>query len=208
MQIDADRIRREREQRAWSQEQLAHVTGLGVRTIQRIESSGIASSESTLALASVFELPVDELAVEREPRDRKLVRDRIVSSIAVAFSLATAVFFARFALAEQIQVDVGVNIDGGVQVSRSIVADEGQDVELEFENQLKTVITPGLISIDDREMVSVSLQIFERDENGKYSLLESPDLVHQDGGDWEIKLSGTPSGKLYRLVVRPYRIPS
>ena len=38
MQIDASKIRAGRERRAWSQEQLAEVSGLSLRTIQRVET--------------------------------------------------------------------------------------------------------------------------------------------------------------------------
>ena len=40
MKVDSSYIKRERERRAWSQEHLAEVTGLGLRTIQRIEKTG------------------------------------------------------------------------------------------------------------------------------------------------------------------------
>ena len=61
MKLNAAVIRQEREQRAWSQEHLAGVTGLALRTIQRIESTGSASYESAGAIAAVFELPVAAL---------------------------------------------------------------------------------------------------------------------------------------------------
>ena len=66
MKIDAKRIRAEREKRAWSQDHLASVTGLGLRTIQRIESSGQASYESVSAIASVFKMDVSDFNLERE----------------------------------------------------------------------------------------------------------------------------------------------
>jgi transcriptional regulator with XRE-family HTH domain len=69
MRIDADRVRLERTNRAWSQEHLASVTDLGLRTIQRIESTGAASNESISAIASAFEMPVATLLVrESVPR--------------------------------------------------------------------------------------------------------------------------------------------
>ena len=49
MQIDSARIKQLREQRAWSQEHLAAISGLSIRTIQRLETSGAASHESRLA---------------------------------------------------------------------------------------------------------------------------------------------------------------
>ena len=61
MRINSDLVRSERERRAWSQEQLASVTGLGLRTITRIETTGRASHESVKALASVFHVEVAAL---------------------------------------------------------------------------------------------------------------------------------------------------
>ena len=65
MRIDSDLVRSERERRAWSQEHLASVTGLGLRTITRIETTGRASHESVKALASVFQIEVAALNNER-----------------------------------------------------------------------------------------------------------------------------------------------
>ena len=53
-----------REKRAWSQEQLAEMSGLSVRTIQRIEAGNKASLESLKSLASVFEVNVSTLEQE------------------------------------------------------------------------------------------------------------------------------------------------
>ena len=66
MRVDPKRIRAERERRAWSQEHLATVSGLGLRTIQRIEKTGAASFESARALAAVLEVNVAELRVIRD----------------------------------------------------------------------------------------------------------------------------------------------
>jgi len=51
-------LRKLRLQRGWSQEQVAEVTDLSVRTIQRIERGGQASLESAKALAAVFQVEV------------------------------------------------------------------------------------------------------------------------------------------------------
>lgn len=60
MKIDPAIVRRLREQRAWSQEQLADVAGLSVRTVQRIETGGGASLDTRMALASALEVePAD-----------------------------------------------------------------------------------------------------------------------------------------------------
>ena len=49
-------IRAFRETRQWSQEQLAEISGLNVRTIQRVENGEAASFDTRRALASAFDL--------------------------------------------------------------------------------------------------------------------------------------------------------
>lgn len=61
MRVDSQRIRAERTQRAWSQEHLANATDLGLRTVQRIEATGMASNESAQAIAAAFGIAVAEL---------------------------------------------------------------------------------------------------------------------------------------------------
>lgn len=57
-------IQKLRLQRGWSQEQLAELSGLSVRTIQRLERGQNASVESLKSIASVFEI---DFAVLRGP---------------------------------------------------------------------------------------------------------------------------------------------
>jgi DNA-binding XRE family transcriptional regulator len=64
MNINAKLLKHERNKRAWSQEHLAQVTGLGMRTIQRIETSGMASNESIASIATVLEMNVADLLGE------------------------------------------------------------------------------------------------------------------------------------------------
>ncbi|MEI2814828.1 MAG: helix-turn-helix transcriptional regulator [Burkholderiaceae bacterium] len=55
-------VQKLRLQRGWSQEQLAELSGLSVRTIQRIERGLPASTETLKSLASVFEIDFFYLA--------------------------------------------------------------------------------------------------------------------------------------------------
>lgn len=63
MYINSTRLRELRAARQWSQEQLANLSGLNLRTIQRLESGAKISTESLRALASVFEVPAESLLV-------------------------------------------------------------------------------------------------------------------------------------------------
>lgn len=58
-------IRKLRLQRGWSQEQLAHMSGLSIRTIQRIERGHNAGLESLKSLAAVFEVDFSNLIPEK-----------------------------------------------------------------------------------------------------------------------------------------------
>gem|GEM_PF-826228 len=62
MNIDIQTLRRLRDERSWTQEHLATVSGLSLRTIQRIEREGNASADSRLALAGAFQIDVSTLS--------------------------------------------------------------------------------------------------------------------------------------------------
>lgn len=57
-------IRKLRLNKGWSQETLSQVSGISVRTIQRLERGGTASLESLSALAAVFEVDIATLSTE------------------------------------------------------------------------------------------------------------------------------------------------
>lgn len=57
-------VRKIRLEKGWSQEALAEMSGLSVRTIQRIERGGNASLETLSALAAVFEVDIATLSTE------------------------------------------------------------------------------------------------------------------------------------------------
>ena len=57
-------IQKLRLKRGWSQEQVAELSGLSTRTVQRIERGHAASPESLKALAAVFEIDFAQLNPE------------------------------------------------------------------------------------------------------------------------------------------------
>ncbi len=59
-------IQKLRLQRGWSQQQLADLSGLSARTIQRIERGQVASAESLKSLAAVFEIDFSSLQPESD----------------------------------------------------------------------------------------------------------------------------------------------
>lgn len=57
-------VRKLRMEKGWSQEQLAQLSGLNIRTIQRIESGNKPGLETLKALAAVFDVDINQLQQE------------------------------------------------------------------------------------------------------------------------------------------------
>ncbi len=66
MKINAKIMLKLREEKAWSQEELAIASGLSLRTIQRIERNGAASLHSKKVLASAFDIDIQDLNYDEE----------------------------------------------------------------------------------------------------------------------------------------------
>lgn len=105
-------IRLFREVRHWSQEQLAEISGLNVRTIQRVEQSEPASFDTKRALARAFELDdIDALnkpfsvpsAEELKATKEKFDREHVTVALSLLTSgrqLATLAECSELTLAE------------------------------------------------------------------------------------------------------------
>ncbi|CAN0447511.1 unnamed protein product, partial [Scytosiphon promiscuus] len=78
MQYDADaaKIKRWREERHWSQEHLAELAGIGVRTVQRIETGDKASGDSLKALAAAFNVDVMAVTVDAKTEAETMIREK------------------------------------------------------------------------------------------------------------------------------------
>ena len=68
-------VRKLRLQRGWSQEQLATLSGLSIRTIQRIERGQRAGLESMNALAAVFEVELSQLHEATEMNEEMMTEE-------------------------------------------------------------------------------------------------------------------------------------
>jgi len=64
-------VKRLRQKNNWSQEQVATMSGLSIRTIQRVEKGESASLETLKSLASVFETDVSKLTEEIQVIDKQ-----------------------------------------------------------------------------------------------------------------------------------------
>jgi len=207
MKVDSKLIKSEREKRAWSQEHLARVTGLGLRTIQRIEKTGVAAFESAKALAAVFSIDVAVLRAVDRPAPEKRRRSHfrpVMACVGALVSVGGALFIATAGFAEQVVLQIGTALNGDQVVEAGrFLTDENDDVDVQLiDDQLRLVIVP---TIEPDGKVRLSARIFEL-QDGDYVLLSEPALVTADGEEAEIRLD-SETGKSFRLVITPHRSP-
>lgn len=201
MQLNTDRVRAERGKRAWSQGQLAQVSGLGLRTVQRIESSGTASFESATALASVLEIGVGELIdSSNEPQRKKTLLALCASS---AFALLAALLYGNaFA-------DDGLLLD---YVYEKVALDDTSKTESKFLLQFDETATAdlgGRLKIvfrgeEHADSVELEVAVYEYTEGEQESLVGRGIASTQFGEPlhYSWKETGAPD---YSLTVIPTR---
>jgi len=106
---DAKSIKRWREERHWSQEHVAEMAGIGLRTLQRIENGDTASRESVMALAAAFNVdigalvddPIKQQALEAKEKATKGLAALMLSfMIHLASYLLGMVVFAAISLSD------------------------------------------------------------------------------------------------------------
>lgn len=201
MQIKHDIIRREREKRAWSQEHLAKVAGLGLRTVQRIESNGLASYEFATAIAAVLEVPVSELA--EGPVTRKLgflggsQLIKMASAFAASVVVALGVLFAQNIFADNVMLNVDLTLNDREQQAMLLTA-EGKGAETLVEGLFKMGIVP---TIQADGSVYLSAQVYEA-TGAKYVLVSEPDLATANEKAAEFRVS-TDRGNTLKVVITP-----
>lgn len=81
MEIDTEKLKRWREERFWSQEHLAELAGIALRTVQRIESGGTASRESITALAAAYNVDAAALTYAPEAKEADAAQHKLQRSI-------------------------------------------------------------------------------------------------------------------------------
>ena len=64
MLLVSETVKDLRSQNGWTQQHLAEICDVSVRTIQRVKKDGVASMETTLALASVFNVEKTSLLMD------------------------------------------------------------------------------------------------------------------------------------------------
>lgn len=66
MLVDAKKVKLLRLEKNWTQQHLAEVCDLSMRTIQRVEKDGVGSNETVSAYAAVFGLSSSDIILTKE----------------------------------------------------------------------------------------------------------------------------------------------
>jgi len=201
MQINATKIRAERERRAWSQEHLAEASGLSLRTVQRVETSGAASFETARALAAVFGLAVDQLGTHQVPAPRgPWVRLRYLA-LAASLALGASLMFVRNAHAGDVLLDVGVTLNEEKLGQHQLVAPEGKSAEIKLDGQVRVFINP---MVTKEGAILLSMRVEEPAGNGWKQVAE-PRLLVASGVEASAKVTSS-KGSQFWISVRPTRM--
>ena len=110
MQVNSEKIRRWRDERCWSQEHLAEVSGLSLRTVQRLENGGSASRDSVMSLAAAYGVDVTALMLDangeaREAAEKRAEKNNLQFKLSFWIHLATYLFVMAILLSVNVASD-------------------------------------------------------------------------------------------------------
>lgn len=205
--IDPNRIQLERTRRAWTQQHLAEVSGLGIRTVQRIEKTGTASPESIQAIAAAFDLSASELMII--PCERRSAAQRIgirwpatavaVLAVLTVSLLASAPFATARGLVLSMEAEVTAENDRYEHIGQMSLAD-GEESEFRMNGVFRILVTPTIL---DESRVSIALKIFVFSD-GEYFLIGEPSLTTTLGREavFQLGLKEDPASTI-RVSVTP-----
>lgn len=128
-----NKVKRLRLERAWSQEQLAQLSSLSVRTIQRVENNEVPSLETLSALASVFNISVSDLVseppIESIELDNRINEAkwqveneiRLLKNIIVAVIVCSIMYIINYIYSPDVNWSIWViTIWGGILFTKSL----------------------------------------------------------------------------------------
>jgi transcriptional regulator with XRE-family HTH domain len=198
MFINVDVIKAGRTKRAWSQEQLAGASGLGVRTIQRVEATGSASNETIQALAAVLECSVSDL-IQAPAQNLKRIgyRFAVWSAIASAIVVLVGLSFMR-ADAGEVMLDVTLGADDPSPKVFKLITEEGQSTEARVDKEVRLILTP---TIEKSGRILLTAEVYRYD-GSDYRLVSTPKVLTAEGVDAQLDV-GMGDGKHLEIHINP-----
>ena len=114
---DAEKIKRWREERHWSQEHLAELAGIGLRTLQRIEKGEPAAKETLMALASAFGVEVLALCIDPEVEAAEIVRKKEEKGLA-GLRLSVGIHLISYVIGMTVFAAISIGTNPGYWVMK------------------------------------------------------------------------------------------
>ncbi len=203
MHVNSERIKLERKKKAWSQEHLAEASGLGLRTIQRIETSNSASFESVKSISATLGIALSEIIVDRSQvtllRKMDVGRRTVVGVFCTALLGLGAIVFGTQSFADQIMLDIGITLNDESEEEGSLLTKDGKDAEMRMDEIVRFVVVP---TIQEDGRVLLTTKVYEY-QNGDYVLIGEPKLLIKNNNEAEIRMTMN-SGDQVRFQVTPH----
>jgi transcriptional regulator with XRE-family HTH domain len=181
LQIDSSRLRRERRNRAWTQQHLADASGLGIRTIQRIEKGGTAAPETVQAIAACFGLDVSDLIVKKPERASLALSGwaaRLALALVVVITASLASFLStRQATAHDVLLKyttIAMTAEGeNFEHEGMMVVADGEATQFEMRGAFRIEVMPSIL---EDQRVFIAMKVFA-EVDGQYELVSEPSLI-------------------------------
>lgn len=202
LKVKSSLIKAKRQSRAWSQEHLAHVSGLGIRTIQRIESTDSASYDSIQAIASALELPAPTLVSDAAPdsaiQNWKLSIGRKAAILMFSALAATSFFFVNAVAADQVMLNVDVVVNEKTISEAGMIVDEGEHATMDFGDGYRLLISPTIQNNGDIQLI---VELSKLDDE-TYVSIAKPRIVTPNG-ELALLRSGSGGGDVLDITITP-----
>ncbi|MGH8396650.1 MAG: helix-turn-helix domain-containing protein [Gammaproteobacteria bacterium] len=174
MHIDTSKLIHLRQSRAWSQQQLAEIANLSLRTVQRMETYGSGSYESVKAVSSAFDITPKHLLVEPVKRRMMLLRWPIRFGLGAFAAAALSLLYVSHVTAAPVMLDVTVLKDKTQLASVHLLNEAGKTSEVRIDKQLKLILLP---EITKGGQVRIKANIYTYDKKQDYQLIASPTVL-------------------------------
>jgi hypothetical protein len=180
------------------------VSGLALRTIQRVESTGNGSYETVKALAAVFECDVGALrsamAGASNPPATARSRGYWAAGVAAA-AIAALALFSRTAAAGQVLLDIALSVNEQKTGKHQLITAEGKDAEIRLDGQMRLIVTPRL---NEDGNILLSIQLFEADGEA-FNLVSEPKVLATDNVAAVVNLTSA-KGSVFGIAITPHRL--
>lgn len=191
MHINKEFLRQQREQRGWTQSHLAEVAELSLRTVQRIETSGIASKESAMALAAGLDIQLNDLLIQKSSLDTGKAKFRRWNIVGLLLVTLLGAGWWSVASADQIAINLSIKTPANSKSDMQVLSENGQQSEVKFDGEFRLLFTA---TRQDKNLL-IATEIYDFVE-GEYQLLSTPSFLVADNQETGIHVAVPDKGNL------------